>query len=363
MQTSFKTDAAGGLWTEQDAGSLLDYTLDWSAGMDADDVIAESAWTADPGLLIGTKSYTDTLTTAWLSGGIAGRSYVVTNTVTTNTGRRDRRSFRVIVTDAAGLGAGVRSVFGDLAATVAAMRRDRLLGPQQTYMAGLQLSDEYLLAKLLAAEAYVERALRTFLTPVEILPSGATQEERDAFDAAGVRWIEEPGYDHERGTQTTDAWAAMSLRHRPVIAVHGIIFAFPNVTDHLLTIPNNWIRLDKKYGRLQLVPVQSAGYFGAASGLILTSMSTGMTLPGALQIRYRAGLQNVSRDYPDLLNLIQKLAILDALDDQFIGSGGSTSVDGLSQSFTFSGDSHRDAIDKKLEVLRQSLLGIRLAVF
>jgi hypothetical protein len=91
-------------------------------------------------------------------------------------------------------------------------------------------------------------------------------------------------------------------------------------------------------------------------------MSTGMTLPGALQIRYRAGLQNVPRDYPDLLNLIQKLAVLDTLDDLFLGTSGSTSVDGLSQSFTWDSSVHRETMDDKLDALRQSLSGIRLAV-
>lgn len=361
MTASFQTDGAG-LRAEQNAGDELDYTLDWAESLEGGDEITESEWTSDPGISVGRKSHTASTATCWLSGGIADRWYRVTNTIVTETSRRESRSFRVFVRGA-DVGAGVRSVFPDLAAAVATMRRDKLLGVQQTYLAGQPVSDEYLLAKLLAAEAAVERQLRVFLTPVEILPSGATQEERAAFDADGVRWIEEPGYDHERGQQTTDAWGALSLRQRPVIAIHGIRFAFPSVQDKLLDIPDNWIRLDKKYGRLQLVPVQSASYFGAASGLILTSMSTGMTLPGALQIRYRAGLQNVARDYPDLLNLITKTAVLDLIDDLFLASGGSTSVDGLSQSFTFSSDTHRQAIDQKLDRLRQSILGIRLAVF
>lgn len=356
MATSFHNDASG-IWAEQAAGAELDYTLDWTDSLDGGDTIADSQWTADPGLLVDRRSFDDATVTAWVSGGIGGRSYLVTNTITTGTGRRDSRTFRIFVRNPAGVGAGIASVFGDLPAAIAMMRRDRLMGPQQAYMAGVQLSDEFLLGKLLAAERSAEKALRVFLTPCELLPSGATDEERDALDAAGIRWQEEAGYDHEGYSGN---WGALDLRHRPVIAIHEVRFCYPDPKSTLFTAPPEWIRLDKKYGRLQLVPTQSVGGF-AVSNLVIASLNAGQTVPLAIQIRYRAGLRNAARDYPDVLNLILKLAVLDTLDDQFMPTGGSSSVDGLSQSMQWDGSKHHKELDTKFEKMRSSLHGIRMA--
>lgn len=358
MAASFQSDA-GGLWTTQASGAALDYTLDWSADLDDGDSIAEAAWTSDPGLVVDRRTATEATTTAWISGGLGGQSYRVSCTITTDTGRVDRRSFRVFVRDEDAVGAGITSVFGDLPSAIAKLRRDRLLGPGQTYMAGVTLSDEYLLGKLLAAEAYAERRLRTFLTPVEILPSSATQAEKDALDAAGQRWEEEPGYDYEarRGL----SWGWLDMRQAPVIAVHRMVFAYPSPSSVVFEVPQEWIRVDKKYGKLQMVPTQSAAGF-TYSGLVLAQLGSGRNVPQALQVWYRAGLTDAARKAPDLLNLLNKLVVLDILDDQFMGASGSTSIDGISETQSWDSEAHREGIDKKLDVLRDSLLGLRLIV-
>lgn len=360
MATSFQTDGVG-LWAEQDFGSQLDYTLDWTAGLDIGDVIADSQWTAEAGLIVSNKTFGDVQTTAWLSGGIAGRSYSVSNTVTTSTGRRDVRTFRLFVRDTAALGASQWSVFPSIPEAIIGMRRDRLLGPSQAWMAGIELSDEYLLEKLLSAQSAVERALRVFLTPVEVLPSGATDAERQALTDAGTRWIEEPGYDHEGSSMWGANWGLIELRQRPIIQIHEVRFAYPSPNSTLFVVPSEWLRLDKKYGKLQMVPVQSAGAF-TMSSLVLSSLNAGLTIPLAIQIRYKAGLQNVARDYPDILNIIKRFAVLDVLDDQFISGSGSTSVDGLSQSADFDPRPHRQALTDRIESVRSSLTGIRATV-
>jgi hypothetical protein len=358
MAASFTADA-GGLRATQSSGAALDYTLDWSESLDGGDAINTSDWTADAGLIVDRQSSEDTSTTAWLSGGLGGRSYRVTNTIITNTGRTDTRSFRVFIEDAAALGAGRPSVFPSLADAVARFRRDRLSGPAQAWLAGVELSDEYLLDKLVAAESYVEHRLRLFLYPREVLPSGATQAERDALDEAGTPWVEEPGYDHDPDVMMGRSWAMTDLMHRPVIAVHEFRFAYPGPSSTIFVVPKDWIRLDKKRGRLQLVPVQSAGMM-SFSGVILSALNAGRTVPLAIQIRYRAGLENAQRDYPEILNLIFKLAVLDVLDDQFLPGSGSTSVDGLSQTMSWDSAAPRKALDDKLDAIRTSLSGIRL---
>lgn len=80
--------------------STKDYGWDWSNWL-VSDTIAQSTWTADPGLTIGTAAYASTFTstksTVWLSGGVAGQSYKVTNQITTSStpARKDERSFFV----------------------------------------------------------------------------------------------------------------------------------------------------------------------------------------------------------------------------------------------------------------------------
>lgn len=358
MATSFRSDG-GGLWADQDAGSELDYSLDWAESLDPGDYIADSAWTSDPGIVIDRRSVSDTITTAWASGGLAGRSYAVSNRITTSTGRVDVRRFRIFVRSIGG-SAYQHSVFGDLGAAVAELRRDRLYATQ-VWMAGVELSDEYLLDKLRGAERMIERELRIFLTPTTMIPSTATQEERDALDDAGIRWEEEPGYDHEPRQMGGEQWGAIDLRHTPVIDVQEIRFAYPDPRSTLFVVPAEWLRLDKKYGRLQLVPTMTAGTIGL-SGMVLSALNAGRTVPLAIQARYRAGLADVPRRHPDLLSLIKRAAVLDVLDDQFMAASGSVSADGLSQTLQWDSGKHRDVIDTKLGVLRQSLQGILLAV-
>ena len=79
---------------------------------------------------------------------------------------------------------------------LSSLRQDRLLHVIETYCPGGTFSDDYLWAKLRAAEADAERRLRVFFGPVEIIPQGS-DEDTAALDAANVRWIEEPGYDFD----------------------------------------------------------------------------------------------------------------------------------------------------------------------
>lgn len=123
----------------------------------------------------------------------------------------------------------------------------------------------------------------------------------------------------------------------------------------------DWLRTDRKYGKVQIVPVQLAAGM-TLSGLILTALGAGRTVPLAVKVKYRAGLEDAAGKHPDILNLIKRLAVVEALADLFLPSGGSTSVDGLSQSFTFELDKHRSDAEGELDAIRGSLHGLRLLV-
>lgn len=91
----------------KDPDARLDYQIDWAAALqDADgnqiDFIVGSVWEVDdPDLVIEgapfAPSFTATTTLVWLSGGVAGANYQLTNRITTDDGRIDDRSIRIKV--------------------------------------------------------------------------------------------------------------------------------------------------------------------------------------------------------------------------------------------------------------------------
>jgi hypothetical protein len=80
----------------KDPDAILDYAVDWSRWL-AGDAIAASTWFVPTGLTKATESNTATKATVWLSGGVAGQTYTVTNRITTTGGRTEDRSFTIRV--------------------------------------------------------------------------------------------------------------------------------------------------------------------------------------------------------------------------------------------------------------------------
>jgi len=78
----------------KDPDSVLDYAIDWSAWLDTD-TITDSDWTATDGITVDSNTFTDTVSTVWLSGGTAGDTYTVTCHITTAAGRQDARSIKI----------------------------------------------------------------------------------------------------------------------------------------------------------------------------------------------------------------------------------------------------------------------------
>lgn len=80
----------------KDPNAVLDYTIDWTRWLAADQ-IAASEWLVPAGLTKVGDSKTVSSATVWLSGGTAGQSYTVTNRITTTGGRTEDRSFTIRV--------------------------------------------------------------------------------------------------------------------------------------------------------------------------------------------------------------------------------------------------------------------------
>jgi len=72
----------------KDPDEYLDYTVDWSARIPADDSISNSIWTTpSSGLTIATATAATFTTTIWLSAGTIDMTYYMTNRITTSAGR------------------------------------------------------------------------------------------------------------------------------------------------------------------------------------------------------------------------------------------------------------------------------------
>jgi len=85
----------------KDPQAVADYKLDWSQWLPTNDTIANSTFTVvDPGaqgVVVDDTAFTSTTATVWLSGGLAGVRYTVTNHIVTAGGREDDRSLRITV--------------------------------------------------------------------------------------------------------------------------------------------------------------------------------------------------------------------------------------------------------------------------
>lgn len=82
----------------KDPGAVLDFSFDWTKWLaPLSDIITASVWVVEPtgSLVVTINSFSNTITTVWLDGGIAGTDYRVTNKITTNAGRKDERSFYI----------------------------------------------------------------------------------------------------------------------------------------------------------------------------------------------------------------------------------------------------------------------------
>jgi hypothetical protein len=248
------------------------------------------------------------------------------------------------------------ALFTDLSDAVAAFRADRLSGP---LFEGFSFSDPYLERQLAAAEGEAERILRVFIGPVEVLDETVTQAEKDDFDEAGTRWVEDPGYDLDPKFFAGDRWGFLALRHLPAISVTSFKFIYPHPYSGVFSVPADWIRLDKKYAHINLVP-GTQSFTAPLSAWVMQVLGGGRTIPRMMQVRYRAGIANPARDYPDMADTVLQMAALRVLKGLMLPGSGSISADGLSESRNVTAKDYQDQIDASLASLRQAIHGVQM---
>lgn len=244
---------------------------------------------------------------------------------------------------------------------VAALRSNQLALAGASRFQPSSLSDDYLWSKILSAEKEAQRNLRVFFEPTEIFPESWTQEDIDALPE-GMPWAEEPGYDYDPDFFHGERWGMIVTRQKPIIKVSSIRFFYPAPTSQVFAVPIDWVRMDKKYGVIRLVPASQA-FYAPLGAFLMQALGAGRIIPHMMHVRYTAGLQNVTTEYPDLINVIYRMATLEIMKDAFINGSESISGDGLSQSRSTDLSALQDSIDKTLRNISDQIHGIRCMVF
>jgi hypothetical protein len=253
------------------------------------------------------------------------------------------------------------ALFPDLTTTIADMKQQQLmLASKYVLPKSFVISDDYLLSKLKAAEADASRQLRIYFEPTIIIPDDASQSEIDALEAASTRYAQEAAYDYDSHFFSGERWGYIVTKEKPIISVQSIKFAYPAPTNQIFSIPDSWIRLDKKFGHIRLVPA-SQSFSAPLSAFIMQALGGGRTVPFMIHVRYTAGLSNPVQNYPDLVDLVKKMAIMRIMQDAFLPQSGSISSDGLSQSMSVDLQKWHDGIEDKLDALRDAIHGPRIA--
>lgn len=226
------------------------------------------------------------------------------------------------------------------------MRSERLLLMAQTFFPSVTFSDDFLWAKIVAAEQETARDLRVPLIPTQYYGVEPTALQL-AAKPAGMPWRIDPAQDYDPDFFQGEKWGFLVLRHKPIIAVQEVQFAYPSPTTGFFDFPLDWLRIDKKYGHVRFVPASST-FVAPLNAFLLQALGGGRTIPFAFNITYQAGLSDARGEYPQLLDVIKRRAVLKIIEDGFLPSSGSISADGLSQSLSINMEQYRDMIQTTL---------------
>lgn len=232
-------------------------------------------------------------------------------------------------------------------ADVASFKTDRIGSALQAYFGDITPSDAYLLQQIQASEADIARRLKVYLEPTTLFSSPPSDAQIAAL--AGAPYDVEPGYDYDPQFFQPDSWGYLVLRQRPVISVDSITFAYTDPTHPLYTIPADWVRLDRKYGHVRIVPTSQMATL-PMTVFLMQAMGGGRVIPSMIQVQYVAGILNAKSDpkWADLIDVILKQATLNLVEGVYLPQSGSISADGLSQSVGFDVQKYRETIEWKL---------------
>lgn len=231
---------------------------------------------------------------------------------------------------------------------VGELRQNQLILLAQNYFPGITFTDDFIWNSVLAAESEMGKTLRVPLVPTQFYPLSPEFDTTIADEIAalppGMPWEIDAPYDYDPAFFIGESWGFIPLRWKPLIEVQTIRFAYPAPTTAFYTIPGDWVRKDRKYAHIRLIPASSP-FVAPLNAFILQALGGGRTIPFAIQITYTAGITDPWKTYPEMIDAIKKSAVLKMIENGFLPSSGSISADGLSESITVNMDVYRKMID------------------
>lgn len=85
-------------WPNKDPDEVLDYQIDWSERLGVDNIVT-SLWIIPTGITKDSETFALKNTYIWLSAGVLGSLYTLTNRVTTSGGRTMDQSVRLRIAE------------------------------------------------------------------------------------------------------------------------------------------------------------------------------------------------------------------------------------------------------------------------
>lgn len=98
---SYTKNSIGIPTIKKTADATLDYSTDWTKWLaTVDDTIASHGVSVGPGITLESDSRNGAVVTAWIAGGVVGKTYSVVFEIATTGGRTERRTINITVVDA-----------------------------------------------------------------------------------------------------------------------------------------------------------------------------------------------------------------------------------------------------------------------
>lgn len=348
------------LWVQQDKDARTNYKFNLAPLLpDAGDTLTSVSWVPGAGITVD-GSFSGTEAAAWISGGSVSTWYSCVVSWQSQSGAAGQLVLRIFILADAELDVEMGSaLFPNKFTAIAQLRRDNLLVAAESYSVVNELSDDYLWGKLRAAEEELSMVLRVKFQPTQFFPLPPTQAEIDALN--GMPWEEDPAYDYDPEMFGADKWGFLATRQRPIVSVQRLRYSYPSAEQTIFDIPLDWLKFDKKYGQIRIVPT-SHGSTVLLNTYLLQLLGASRHIPHMLQLTYVAGLTNAIRDYPHLVDAVKKTAVLKIIEDSFLPQSGSISADGLSQSMSVDMSKYSDSINEILYGPKGSNGGLMAAI-
>lgn len=301
-------------------------------------------------MIFGATSVSGTTVNQNITGGAVGATYAIRAVIITSTGQRLADSGMLSIESTG----NKRSSLFVREIGIARLRGRTISLASASNHALSSLSDDVIWAKLVAAESQLSGLLGVPLCPTEFFSHQPTDEE--VLSLNGGPYQVEPGYDLSPDVFSTAVRGSLALRAAPVIEIKSVDIVYPSMNTAAFSVPLDWIKLDKKYGHIKVFP-KTQSVNAPLSIFAVQAIGSGITVPHMIRIRYVAGIDSSNSAYPEIIDLVLRMAVLRMMHDSFIPQSGSISADGLSQSSSMDVGKLQDSCDADIKSLRDRIHG------